>query len=153
MPNAKLLLASLVNCKQQHATYTQVCVVLHSYTDRALLYIMMHAQVKDIDDRIETERERLKQEREAKDANIMQQKVGGLEMAHRRRIMALETRLAEEMKGLRARQLQELEDVSYLYLLYELHYALFALMFSTAYIRTAMNGAIAAVFVLTIITR
>eukprot|EP00953_Heterococcus_sp_UTEX-ZZ885_P018850 10527-Heterococcus_DN1.PRE.1 len=67
-------------------------------------------KVKDIDDRIETERERLKQEREAKDANIMQQKVGGLEMAHRRRIMALETRLAEEMKGLRARQLQELED-------------------------------------------
>jgi hypothetical protein len=90
-------------------------MVLNSlYTDRTLLYIMMHAQVKDIDDRIETERERLKQEREAKDANIMQQKVGGLEMAHRRRIMALETRLAEEMKGLRARQLQELEDVSYL---------------------------------------
>eukprot|EP00953_Heterococcus_sp_UTEX-ZZ885_P013721 7829-Heterococcus_DN1.PRE.1 len=89
MPNAKALLALLVTCKQQHATYTQV---------------------KDIDDRIETERERLKQEREAKDANIMQQKVGGLEMAHRRRIMALETRLAEEMKGLRARQLQELED-------------------------------------------
>ena len=49
-------------------------------------------QVKDIDERIETERERLKLEREARDASIMAQKVGGLESAHRRRIAALENR-------------------------------------------------------------
>ena len=76
------------------------------------LFITCMDQVKDIDERIEAERTRLHAERDAKDAALLAHKVGGLDMAHKRRINALETRLSEEMRSLKARQLKELEEVN-----------------------------------------
>ncbi|CAM9213531.1 unnamed protein product, partial [Phaeothamnion confervicola] len=68
-------------------------------------------KVEEIDAAIERERERLRESREEKEKQILDQKLAGLEMSQRRRIVGLEGRLVAEETALRRRCEKEAEEL------------------------------------------
>lgn len=67
-------------------------------------------KAKEVEQWIERERTSLQAEREEKEQAILAQKLGSLDMGHRRRMVGLETRLSQELNSFTNKCKKEMED-------------------------------------------
>ncbi|CAM9194322.1 unnamed protein product, partial [Discosporangium mesarthrocarpum] len=68
-------------------------------------------KVMEIDGLIEAERARLKKERDEQETKILNQKMGGLQMAHRRRLMNLDREQMGQIRALKEKGASDVEEL------------------------------------------
>ncbi|CAM9774778.1 unnamed protein product, partial [Choristocarpus tenellus] len=68
-------------------------------------------KVDEIDKMIEAERSRLKAERDDQDKKVIDQKMNGLQMAHRRRLAALEDTQRGQISSTKEKCIGEVEEL------------------------------------------